>query len=42
MDDMLWEILAGILIFAAGNIAYFEVRRLVHFWRNKSKSMQDS
>jgi hypothetical protein len=44
MDTMMWEILTGILIFAAGNMAYFEIQRLIQFLRihfNKSKSSQD-
>ena len=48
MDTMMWEILAGILIFAAANMVYFEIRRLIQFLRGqfkKSKSLpnqQDS
>jgi hypothetical protein len=38
MDTMMWEILAGTLIFAAANIVYFEIRRLIKFLRNYSKS----
>jgi hypothetical protein len=44
MDTMMWEILAGILIFAAANMAYFEIRRLIQLLRgyfNKSKSLPD-
>ena len=45
MDTMMmWEILTGILIFAAANMVYFEIRRLIQFLRthfNKSKSAQD-
>jgi hypothetical protein len=40
MNTMLWEALAGILIFAAANIAYFEVLRLIQFLRDRSKSMR--
>ncbi|HUA69288.1 MAG TPA: hypothetical protein VMA13_12130 [Candidatus Saccharimonadales bacterium] len=38
------EFLAGILIFAAANIAYFEIRKVIQFfWSsyNKSKHAQD-
>jgi hypothetical protein len=48
MDTMMWEILAGILIFAAANMAYFEIRRLIqllrgHFKKSKSLTIrQDS
>jgi hypothetical protein len=43
MDTLMWEILAGILIFAAGNMAYFEIRRFIQFLRScsKSKSSQE-
>jgi hypothetical protein len=45
MDDTTkWEMLIGVLIFAAGNVAYFEIRRLIRFIRtpfNKSNSWQD-
>jgi hypothetical protein len=45
MDDtMKWEMLIGVLIFAAGNVAYFEIRRLIQFIRtsfNESKLLQD-
>ena len=34
MDTMMWKILLSILIFADGNIAYFEIRRLIHYLRN--------
>ena len=40
----MWQILVGVLIFAAGNVAYFEIRRLIQFLRtyfNESKSLQD-
>jgi hypothetical protein len=40
MDTMTWQTLAGFLIFAAGNVAYFEIRRLIRFLRthfNESK-----
>jgi len=43
MDTMMWEIFAAALIFVAGNVAYFEIRRLFQFLRtnfNKSKSSQ--
>ena len=34
MDTMMWKILLAILIFADGNIAYFEIRRLIRVLRN--------
>jgi hypothetical protein len=34
MDTLMWKLLLAILIFAEGNIAYFEIRRLIHFLRN--------
>jgi hypothetical protein len=40
MDTMTWQTLAGLLIFAAGNVAYFEIRRLIQFLQthfNESK-----
>jgi hypothetical protein len=40
MDSMMCEILAGVMIFAAGNVAYFEIRRLIQLLRthfNESK-----
>ena len=36
MDTINWEILAGVLLFAAGNVAYFEIRRLIQFLQNHS------
>jgi hypothetical protein len=36
MDTMTWKILAGVLIFAAGNVAYFEIRRLIQLLRTHS------
>ena len=44
MDTMLCKILVAVQIFAAGNVAYFEIRRFLQFLRanfNKSKSLQD-
>ena len=38
MDALMWEIIAGILIFAAGNIAYLEIRRFIQLFRSYSKS----
>jgi len=38
MDALMWEILAGILIFAAANMAYYEIRRLIRFLKSCSKS----
>jgi hypothetical protein len=43
MDTMMCKILVAVQIFAAGNVAYFEIRRLFQFLRtnfNKSKSSQ--
>ena len=40
LDTMTCEILAGVMIFSAGNVAYFEIRRLIQFLRthfNESK-----
>jgi len=37
---MTWEILVGVLVFAAGNVAYFEIQRVIQFLRthfNESK-----
>jgi len=33
MDTLMWKILLAILIFADGNLVYFEIRRLIAFWR---------
>ncbi len=44
MDTMFCKILVAVQIFAAGNVAYFEIRRFLQFLRanfNKSKSLQD-
>ena len=44
MDTMLCKILVAVQIFAAGNVAYFEIRRFFQFLRanfNKSKSSQN-
>ena len=34
MDTLMWKILLAILLFADGNIAYFEIRRLILLVRN--------
>jgi hypothetical protein len=44
MNTMFCKILVAVQIFAAGNVAYFEIRRFFQFLRtnfNKSKSSQD-
>lgn len=33
MDTLMVEIFAGVMIFAAANMAYFEIRRLIQFLR---------
>jgi hypothetical protein len=38
---IIWESLAGTLIFAAANILFFEIRRLLRTYLNKFKSLQD-
>jgi len=40
----MWKILATVLIFAAGNVIYFEIQRLIQFLRiyfKESKSLPD-
>jgi hypothetical protein len=34
MDTMMCKILVSVQIFAAGNVAYFEIRRLIQFLQN--------
>ncbi len=45
MDDMLmWKIFTGVLVFAAGNVIYFEIRRLIQFLRiyfKEAQSLED-
>ncbi len=45
MDDiMMWKIFIGVLTFAAGNVLYFEIRRMIQFLRiyfKESGSLQD-
>jgi hypothetical protein len=45
MDDMLmWKMFTGVLIFAAGNVLYFEIRRMIHFLQiyfKESQSLED-
>lgn len=41
MDDMLmWKMFTGVLIFAAGNVLYFEIRRIIHFLQIYFKESQ--
>ncbi len=42
MYKMAWEILAGVLIFAAGTVAYSEIRRLIQFFRTDFKKLKKS
>jgi hypothetical protein len=41
MNTLFVEIYAGTLIFAAGNVAYFEFRRLIRYYRAKFNNKSD-
>jgi len=43
MNTMMWKILVAILIFADGNVVYFEIRRLIQYLHansNEPKSLK--
>jgi len=35
MNMMFLEMIVGMLVFAAGNVAYFEIRRLIRYRQSK-------
>jgi len=40
----MWKMFTGVLIFAAGNVLYFEIRRMIHFLQiyfKESQSLED-